>query len=100
MADDAARRSSLVRDQLFEQTVCKLIMPVRGISILGDRFSSTLSIGDHVLVKVEENRHAKGGFALSVHRSPSAEVVGRIGRQVAERLVPFIRLRGFQLVEW
>ena len=68
--------------------------------MLGEKFCSSVSVGDRVVVRVEANRHAQGGFALSVHKEGTADVAGRIGKEVSEPLVPFIRERGFQLVDW
>ena len=63
----------------FKQHVCHVIFRIKGIYILGDRFTSTLRLGDRVLVKPEINRHARGGVALSVHLPGSPDtVVGRM----------------------
>ena len=79
-------------EQLFRLTVCRLIFPVRGVCVLGEKFYSSVSVGDRVVVRVEANWHAHSGFALSVHKEGTADVAGWIGKEVAEPLVPFIRI--------
>ena len=57
--------------------------------MLGETFYSSVSV-----VRLEANRHAQALFALSIHKQGTADVAGRIGKEVSEPLVPLIREQG------
>ncbi len=99
-AKDAATMSANVRDAYFQQHVCYVVFPIKGIYILGDRFSSTLHLGDRFRVKPERNAHARGGIALTVHLPGSSDVVGRVAATQCEALAPFVASEGFQFTSW
>ena len=44
--------------------------------MFGEKFYSSVSVGDRVVVRVEANRHAQGGFALPVRKEGKADVAG------------------------
>ena len=69
--------------------------------MLGEKFYSSVSVGDRVVVRVEANRHAQGRFALSVHKEGTADVAGRIGKEVSELLSPLKKSNSDgQLANW
>ena len=62
----------------------------RSVCLLCEEINSSISVGDRAVVRVEANRHAQGGFALSVHEEGIANVADRIAKEVLETAVPFI----------
>ena len=50
--------SSKVKEQLFRLTVCRLIFPVRGVCVLGEKFCSSVSVGDRVVVRLSSQQLA------------------------------------------
>ena len=95
-ADRIVDRSFKVKAQLINLKFCRLIFPVRDVCRRGNfRVQSPRRISSGR--RIEANRHAHGGFALSVHKEGQPDVTVQIGKEEAELLVVFIQERGFQL---